>query len=202
MLAVCATAGFGELIPVGYVSWDVAFPGNAGEFDIINQTGPNSSVFPNTTFPITTTLSLSSLLLVVHFDDGATTVDGSSYFTLSGDGESFNGTAIPIGGTNPLPTSATLTGDFSPTTVTVNPDRTVTILPTFSTTLVDSPNLVDGDLGIIYATTATSAVPEPGLRILLTIALGSLMIARGGQAMRKQKRDSKSREERCVRAWS
>jgi hypothetical protein len=53
---------------------------------------------------------------------------------------SFDGCAIPIGGTNPLPTSATLTGNFSPTT------------------LSDTPNLVDGDFGIIHATDGTTPI--------------------------------------------
>jgi hypothetical protein len=57
-LAAClflAPAVWGAQIPVGYISWDVNFPGNAGQFDITNLTGPNA--LPPS-FPITTTLNL------------------------------------------------------------------------------------------------------------------------------------------------
>ena len=30
-------------IPLGDIQWDVTVPGSFGEFDIVNQTGPNSS---------------------------------------------------------------------------------------------------------------------------------------------------------------
>src|SRR5271165_3330946 len=94
-VAACTATAKAGSIPVGYISWDVDFPANAGEFDIVNETGPNSSVFPDTTFPITNILSLSSLGLVVHFNNGSTVVESSSYFSLSPDGESFNGTPLP-----------------------------------------------------------------------------------------------------------
>ena len=37
-------------IAIGIVTWDVNFPGNAGQFDITNLTGPNSS--GDATFPV------------------------------------------------------------------------------------------------------------------------------------------------------
>jgi hypothetical protein len=159
----------------------VNFPGNAGEFDIVNQTGPNSSTFPDTTFPISSTLSLSSLTLVVTFSNSSTVTEPLSYFALSPDGESFDGSAIPIGGTNPLPVSATLTGDFSSTSITVNSGGApVSILPTFSVTLSDSPTLVDQDLAVIYATTgSSSSTPEPGTWISVMLGLGCLLLAKG-----------------------
>ena len=110
-LAVCVPATAG-IIPVGFISWDVTFPGNAGEFDILNLTGPNSDALPAFDFPILTEVNLSSLSLTVNFVGGGSHVFGPGYFTLASDGESENGTAIPIGGTNPLPTGATLTGEL------------------------------------------------------------------------------------------
>src|SRR5215831_4903497 len=109
ILASCLFAGTttAATFPSGFISWDIVFSGNAGQFDITNQTGPNASVFPDTTFPIATKLALSSLSLMVDFSNGSHTTFGSSYFTLSADNQSFDGSPIPIGGTNPLPISAT-----------------------------------------------------------------------------------------------
>jgi hypothetical protein len=81
-----------------------------------------------------------------------------TYFTLAPDGESYNGTAIPIGGTNPTPIGATLSGMYTPTTVSVS-SGSVTILPTFSVTLSDSPTLMDGDFAILDATDGTNIYP-------------------------------------------
>jgi len=165
-------------IPAGFVSWDVTFPGNSGSFDITNQTGPNASTFPDTTFPITTTLHLSGLGLTVHFANGSTVVEPSSYFTLSADGESFNGSPIAIGGTNPLPTSATLTGTFSPVFITLNNGTTQTILSSFSATISPSAGttLADGDFAIINATTTTvTGTPEPGTWFLAVAGFGTLL---------------------------
>lgn len=183
MFAAAAVAG---QVPIGYISWDVSFPGNAGQFDITNLTGPNSAP-PE--FPITTSLNLSNLSLSVDFVGGGTEVFGSTSFTLSSDGLSFDGTAIPIGGTNPEPLDATLTGTFNPTSISdPGPDS---VTGTFSTFFSDStdPNdntngfLVDGDLGIIYATEVTSsATPEPGTWLLLATGFGGLMVMRGSKS--------------------
>ena len=81
-----------------------------------------------------------------------------TYFTLGPDGESYDGTAIPIGGTNPTPIDATLTGTFDPTTVSAG-SGPITILPTFSVSLSDSPNLMDGDFVVIDATDGTNIYP-------------------------------------------
>ena len=178
LAALCATTALAGTVAVGYVSWDVNFPGNAGEFDITNLTGPNSA---GPTFPITTTLNLSNLNLVVDFVGGSTATFGpsSGYFSLAPDGESFDGTAIPIGGTNPEPLSATLTGTFSP--LTISDPGTDHILSTFTVSFSDTPNLVDGDLGVIYATEGgeTTGTPEPGTWMLLAMGLVGLAVMRG-----------------------
>ena len=83
-------------INIGFVSWDVTFPGNTGEADIFNLSGTNSTLDPSA--PSTTPVSLSSLALKVDFSDGSTINYGSSYLTLASDGLSFDGDAIPIGG--------------------------------------------------------------------------------------------------------
>lgn len=81
-----------------------------------------------------------------------------TYFTLAPDGESYNGMAIPIGGTNPTPTGATLTGSFSPMTVNTA-SGAVTVLSAFTVTFSDSPTLADGDFGVIDATSGAHTYP-------------------------------------------
>jgi hypothetical protein len=168
-------------IPAGLITWDVNFPGNAGQFDIANETGVNASVLPDTTFPISTKLTFSGLGLVVHFANGSTNTYGSSYFTLGADGQSFDGTPIPIGGTNPLPTSATLTGLFSPLSITLTNGTTTPILASFTATITPSggTTLADGDLAIINATTGVvGGTPEPGTWALMGIGLGCATVFR------------------------
>lgn len=175
-VVLCATVApaFAD-IPAGYISWDVSFPGNAGQFDIVNLTGVNSA----DPFSITTPVSFSNLSLVVDFVGGGSVTygPGSGYFSLAPDGLSYNGTAIPIGGTNPQPVDATLTGMFGPLSVISNGTPTV-ILPTFSVSFSDGPSLVDGDFGIIYATPETATTPEPGYWMFLALALLCLFVVK------------------------
>jgi hypothetical protein len=178
-LSTFSSLAMASQIPIGYVSWDVTEPGSGGQFDIVNQTGPNASALPDTSFPVTTSVHLSNLDLKVHFSDGSTEDFNSSYFTLSLDGISFIGSIIPIGGTNPQPTSATLTGVFSPLTISLSDGSTHSILAPFSSTILSSNggNLEDGDLAIINANTTTPPVPEPAsgfLTITGAVALGLL----------------------------
>src|SRR5262249_32042013 len=68
-LAASMTAAHAGTIAIGYVSWDLNFPGNTGEFDIINNTGPiNGS---NVDFPVEEVVTLSDLTLMVSFSDGS-----------------------------------------------------------------------------------------------------------------------------------
>lgn len=115
-LAMLSLAVPADELPIGYISWDVT-SSTTGEFDIVNQTGPNSS--GDATWPVSSTLDLNSLNLTVDFSNSTTEVFGASYFTLSLDGISFDGGTIAIGGANPEPIDATLTGDFFSTSVTL-----------------------------------------------------------------------------------
>ena len=170
-----ASAG---LIAIGYVSWDVVSPGSFGEFDIINQSGPNSSVLPDTTFPVTTSINLGSLSLHVDFDDSSSATFGAAYFTLSADGLSFNGAPIAIGGANPQPVEFTLTGTFSPLTITLNDGSTTTILPSFTASFAGTPGtpMSDGDLAVIFATEGITGAPEPPTLALVALGLAGVFL--------------------------
>ena len=118
-LAMFSLYASADLIPVGVLMYDMT-SGSTAQFDVTNQTGPNGSIFPDTTFPISSSEHLTITSLTVDFSDGSTTVFGPSYFTLIGDGLSFDGKTIAIGGTNPKPVDATLVGAFNEHTFTEN----------------------------------------------------------------------------------
>jgi hypothetical protein len=176
--AVCASSALATTIPLGYVGWYVDIPGSTGSFNIFNGSGSNS-LPPD--FPITTALSLSSLSLTVHFAGGGTTVYGSSYFTPNLDGLSFDGSDIAIGGGNPLPIDATLTGSFSATSILVDTLGAVSILPTFSATILPSDgNTTLSDFDFAYINVETTAgtggtTPEPSSLLLAGLAVALAM---------------------------
>jgi hypothetical protein len=120
---------------------------------------------------------------MVDFSSGPPHTYGPSYFTLSLDGISWNGGDIPIGGTSPIPVDATLTGVFSPTSLTLFDSSTPTILPGFSATLLGSGVrglMQDGNNVIINATGASGApTPEPSSWILM--AAGAALLALAGR---------------------
>ncbi|HEY7389212.1 MAG TPA: hypothetical protein VH640_11930, partial [Bryobacteraceae bacterium] len=166
-------------IPVGFVSYDVNIPASTATFDISNNTGSNASVPPDTTFPVVTPVGLTNLGLTVDLSDGTTEHFGPSDFTLALDGLSFNGPTVPIGGASPLPTKAILTGMFNTTSITLSDGSTDTILPSFSATILPSvpPDLSDGDLAVIFATTSSGVVPEPSFRGIFAVGtLGLLLV--------------------------
>jgi hypothetical protein len=187
VLACLAAGSAGaSVINLGYLSYDVTSPGASAEFDISNITGLNATALADyADFPVVSDVNLSSLSLTVDFSDGSTQSFGSSYFSLAGDGLSFNGSTIGIGGLNPQPTAATLTGDFSGTDLTLYDGSTVSIDPSFSVTVLPSTGtmLNDGDYGLIQGTVAasTGSVPEPdslGLALAGIALLGLAYLTR------------------------
>ena len=173
LISLMAVAASADSIAVGIFSFDVTGL-NTLQFDITNQTGPNSSPFPDTTFPVSSSVFLSSLSLTVNFANGTTQTFGSSYFTLGPDGLSFSGN--PLSTLNAI-TSATLTGKFSTTTFNLNNGTSVTVLQGFTVTITDPSGgpLQDGDFGIIFASTGKGTTPEPETWTLMGTGLASLL---------------------------
>lgn len=161
--------------PLGFISYNLTDPGFA-QFFVLNQTGPNSTAFPDPTWPISTSVNLSSLSLTVTDMGGGTTTFGSGFFSLALDGLSFDG---PIVSSTNTYVMAVLTGTLSPTTFTLNDGSTFNAQPTFSATITDSGGLTDGDFAIIYANPVSSTVPEPATLCMVgTGLLGMLGFGR------------------------
>jgi len=186
-IALLSSAAHATDIPAGFVSYDVT-GANVAEFDIFNFTGPNSSVYPDTTFPITTPLSLSDLSLTVSYNDGTTVVFGSSYFTLDSDGLSFDGEQLSTLSGPPTglygADSATLTGLFSTGSIVLNDGSLENIFLNFSATIDDPSGLTDGDFAVINAT----QTPEPSTWLLLGTGLLAFLAWRFGPLNLVEKR--------------
>ena len=192
MFAWSAIASANE-IPLGYLSYDVTVPGVSAEFDITNQTGPNSTPFPDSTWPVVTPVSFKITSLTVDFNNGSSTVFGPSYFTVGPDGLSLFGNTLDISGSSPQATEAILEGTINGSPITLNDGSVWTVSPlalvnstdTGNPLIVDSTGpcstgtptgcLQDGDLAVIYA--AAQPVPEPSTwTLLLAVGLAFLTI--------------------------
>lgn len=188
-LVMIALAGacFADTIDLGFVQFIVGTDTTAG-FNILNQTGSNASVFPDTAFPVVTSVPFSNLDLFVNFADGSAEEfpPSSGYFTLSPiDNLSFSGQQQSELFTDPI-SSAILAGTFEAATVTLNDGSVVAIDPSFTALVMDtdpSSGLQDGDFALITATTV--ATPEPSLAILLACGLAGLAIVRRASLSRR-----------------
>jgi hypothetical protein len=181
---ISATLALSANYTMGYAAFDLTLPANVGELDIINETGVNSTVLPDTTFPISSTLSFTGETLTVHFKSGTISTYGSSYFTPDADGISLDGTSIFNVAVNPI-SYAVITGTLSSTSITLNDGTTATISPNFSVTITDpSGTLQDGDIGIITTSPGTGTnMPEPATWPLVCVGLG--LCALGRRAARR-----------------
>jgi len=196
LASFCAVAS-ADMIPLGYLSYDVTVPGTTAEFDITNQTGPNSTLLPDSTWPVATPVPFTITSLTVDFNNGSSMVFGPASFTLGADGLSWFGSSLDISGTNPQPTDATLVGTFDGSTITLNDGTFWTESPlSFATSTgagdpeIADPSgpcstgialgcLQDGDLAVIYATaTAPAPVPEPATWTLLAGVLLSMTLGK------------------------
>ena len=178
LAGLLAAPAFASSIPVGYAVVDIfsGAPTSAFEFDIWDLSGPNNSLPPD--FPVTNQINLNLWSLVVTFNDLTTQSFGPSYFTLQPDGLDWTGTVESFPNSNP-PVSATITGAFATTSFDVYGSGTVTVLPDFTVSIMDSP-LQDQDNGVIYATTET--IPEPLTWWLAASGAGLLLLFRHRRA--------------------
>jgi mannan endo-1,4-beta-mannosidase len=167
---VFSTTAYGGALPIGFVSFDPG-TGNTGVFDIVNMTGPNDSTYPDTSFPVATSVVFSNLLLTVDFLGGGSTTLNASNFASDGNGgfiglSQFDLTAFPI-------SEAVLTGSIDPSSLLLNDGvTTVSGYGGLFATIVPSsgPSLQVGDFSII------DTVPEPASWVLLgTGLLGALL---------------------------
>ncbi|MBV9181708.1 MAG: hypothetical protein JO356_10375 [Acidobacteria bacterium] len=150
-------------IPIGFLSWDVTQPGAVGQFDIANESGANSS--RDSSFPVLTPVALGNLSLTVQFSDSTVRQFAFSDFTLNPfDGLSYESPLIPLGGLNPQPLSASLTGTFLNTTLNLYDGSQIVILPAFAAQVSSSGRpLADGDIALIVAQTQEVQPPPPGI---------------------------------------
>src|SRR5208337_480706 len=143
-------------------------------FNLLNETGPNSSPFPDPSFPVVTAVPFSDLELFVNFADGSAEVfpSSSGYFALSTvDNLSFIGQQESDFVTKAI-SSAILTGTFGATNLTLNDGSHVTIPPSFTAIITDPlGSLQDGDFSLITASATTVAAPEPASAALLACGL-------------------------------
>src|ERR1017187_1453207 len=171
-LGLFSAVAYAGNVPLGFVSYDFIGDGLA-EFDITNQTGPNSSPFPDQTWPVTNSINFSNLSLTVFFTGGGQQTFGSGFWSLEPDGLSWAGPQLPD---STLMTSAVLTGTLSPTLLDLNDGSHFNANVNFTATISDPNNLQNGDFAIIYATPASGTTPEPGTLVLM--GTGALALLR------------------------
>jgi hypothetical protein len=157
-------------VELGYIQFVQGPDGTAG-FNLLNETGPNSSVLPNTSFPVTTLVPFSDLTLYVNFADGTADVisSASTYFSAAGIGDQepeFDSSINPVN-------SAILVGTFGATNLALSDGSDVTIDPDFEAVMFDFGNLQDNDFALI--TSSSVATPEPRLDLLIAAGLAAMI---------------------------
>ena len=174
-----STFAFASNVAIGYVSYDDNTPSiGLAQFDIYNQTGPNSTIFPDMSFPVVNSVNLSNLSLTVNYQAGGSATFGSGFFTLQADGLSFSG---PVFNDTVGILNATLTGNVSPGPWTLNDGSTFTPNTGLSFSVSFSGSgpggtFQDGDLAVMYV---NSNAPEPTTFLLLGSGLfGAIRLRR------------------------
>jgi hypothetical protein len=164
---------FADTIDLGFVQL-ISGSGPTAGFNIRNETGQDSSAFPDVSFPVTTSLAFSDLTLVVNFADGAAEEfdPSADYFSTAGVGQEDFDLA-----TNPIE-SAFLLGTVGANALTLNNGSNVTISPDFVLIITDpaGSNLRIGDFALISASTV--ATPEPALGGILAAGLYAVIFLR------------------------
>jgi hypothetical protein len=182
---VPADACLADTINLGFVQFLMGSDSTAG-FNVLNQTGPNGAPFPDTSFPVVTTVPLSDLTLTINFADGTTKefLPTSGYFSLASDNLSFMGHQISDFVAKPI-SFAVLSGSFGATDLTLNDGSSVNIGPSFFEFITDSSgDLKDGDFSLITGSTPVSAVPEPAMTTLLAMGIVGLGVHRFRRRLR------------------
>jgi hypothetical protein len=174
LFTVAGSVASADTIDVGTVSYDPFIadaPGapGANNFDVANYTGDPSlggNAFPPF-FPVLTFMNFNDLSLSLS-EVGGTVLPPFSLGSLVGPGDTFFDSA-DVSDTLSF-ASATLTGNFSATTITLSDGTVVTIGGSFSSTINPSfgNSLVAGvDYAVITAQTEVVTAPEPSILILL-----------------------------------
>jgi hypothetical protein len=163
---------FGGTINLGVVEL-VPGSGDTVGFNILNLTGSDSSSFPDTSFPVTTSVPFSDLTLYINFANGTAEefLPSSDYFSSSGVGQQeFDLATDPIG-------SAIVTGTFGETALTLNDGSRARIDSDFGAIMVNPVgNLRSDDFATVVGSTVLT--PEPGLDAMLAAGLGALILLR------------------------
>ncbi len=163
-------------LPIGFVSVDpMGSPSSTATFDISNMTGPDDSAYPDTTFPVATSLAISDPILTLFFQNGGSVTESGTEFSSDGNG-GYTGNFLLDLASFPI-LDGVLTGSIDTTTVQLNDGVTTDqIYSSFSANILPNsgPVLQIGDFGIIDAT----ATPEPGSWALLGSGLLALFLLR------------------------
>jgi hypothetical protein len=172
LACIQASGCFAGTINLGFL---VLIPGSGGTdgFNVVDATGLDSSVFPDTSFPVTTPVPFSPLALYVNFADGTAEefLPSSDYFSAAGVGQQeFDLTANPIA-------SAILIGTFGATALTLNDGVHVRIDPDFATLIINPVGDLQSD-NVALITGSAVTTPEPGMGAMLAAGLGAVILLR------------------------